>query len=551
MNNVSNTVNVLKDAYIDQEYYPTSEESLEIIKADLLKTINPSSDIISCSILDCGAADGAALTYLTEGSKYGIEIAEPLVNKMPENIFLVGSNFLEQTLIDLKVDVIFSNPPFSQQSQWAEKIINEANASLIYLILPRRWKTNKGIQSALKNRKSEAKVIGHFDFKDGIRETNHSVPVDIIRISLMYESNSYFFKFNSPQIDPFTLWFDNNFSISQSMCEKKISKEELAKKEQDKVKKQGLIDSRGIVDTLVTFYNADIDLLMKNYTALGDLDPSLMKEIGVKVDSIREGFKLKIKGLKYKYWKELFSKLSTITNKLTHDSRQIILDKLLDNTSIDFTHSNIHAIAIWTIKNANEYFNYQLIQMYDRMSEKDNIINYKSNHKVFAKDIWKYNNRAYNLSDITNYKLDYRIILTNAGGLDFESKNGLNNSADRILNDLCVIASNLKFDTNKTKKAKDFVWESGTKNLFTFYSYETNKEEPLFECKAFKNSNLHIKFSREFMIAINVEVGRLKKWIHKRNAASEMDYETTDVDKFFDCNVQLTNNSLFLLSNAA
>jgi len=44
------------------------------------------------------------------------------------------------------------------------------------------------------------------------------------------------------------------------------------------------------------------------------------------------------------------------------------------------------------------------------------------------------------------------------------------------------------------------------------------------EVRAYMNGNLHIKFNQAFMLALNVEIGRLQGWIHNaQHAAEEMD----------------------------
>lgn len=44
---------------------------------------------------------------------------------------------------------------------------------------------------------------------------------------------------------------------------------------------------------------------------------------------------------------------------------------------------------------------------------------------------------------------------------------------------------------------------------------------PLVEVKAFKNGNMHLRFAPDFMLALNVEAGRLLGWI--RNPAQACD----------------------------
>jgi hypothetical protein len=62
---------------------------------------------------------------------------------------------------------------------------------------------------------------------------------------------------------------------------------------------------------------------------------------------------------------------------------------------------------------------------------------------------------------------------------------------------------------------------SGQKEEFTYRDPIKGESKLLMEVRAFKNGNLHIKFSPDFMLALNVEMGRLKGWIHSAAQAAE------------------------------
>jgi len=57
--------------------------------------------------------------------------------------------------------------------------------------------------------------------------------------------------------------------------------------------------------------------LIENYQAIGDLDSSLLKELGVSVSGLRGGLQQKITGLKSKYWSEFFNNYERIISRLT------------------------------------------------------------------------------------------------------------------------------------------------------------------------------------------------------------------------------------------
>ena len=102
MTNTRKMVDTLKESDQDFEWYPTTDEMLECVKKDLIFEDKDNYQ----SILDCGAGDGLALKRLTKGTKYAIEKAEPLLQSLDKSIFVVGTEFDEQTLMDKKVDIV-------------------------------------------------------------------------------------------------------------------------------------------------------------------------------------------------------------------------------------------------------------------------------------------------------------------------------------------------------------------------------------------------------------------------------------------------------------
>lgn len=54
------------------------------------------------------------------------------------------------------------------------------------------------------------------------------------------------------------------------------------------------------------------------------------------------------------------------------------------------------------------------------------------------------------------------------------------------------------------------------------------------EIRAFLNGNLHIKFNQQFMLALNVEVGRLLGWSHTaQEAAHDLNEEVNEIMGYF------------------
>src|SRR5690554_1966408 len=77
----------LKASSQDYEWYPTTPEIIACVKEDLHKLFSPpGQSSVAASVLDCGAGDGRVLNALTEGSKYAIEKAVPLLNSLDKSI---------------------------------------------------------------------------------------------------------------------------------------------------------------------------------------------------------------------------------------------------------------------------------------------------------------------------------------------------------------------------------------------------------------------------------------------------------------------------------
>ena len=531
----------LKTNNMDFEWFPTTAEIIETIKKDYDENYYEDYP----SVLDCGAGDGRVLKALTKGDKYAIEKSKPLLNALDKDIFVVGTTFEHQTLIDKSVSIIFSNPPYSEYEMWATKIIKEANAQVIYLVIPSRWKDSLLIQEAVELREGKTEVIGSFDFLNAERQAR--AHVDIIRVAITYNGHRH----HSLRTDPFRVWFESFFKID-------IAKEEPSKYDLDQRAKahvndrlsNELIKGNNIVSALEELYRRDLDKLINTYQSLSDVDSDILRELDVNLESVRGALKQKIEGLKDRYWQELFDNLNTVTDKLTASSRKQLLDTLTAHTHVDFTSSNSHAVICWVIKNANDFYSTQLIRIVERMTEKANVINYVSNQRTFGRDEWRYNKHPDNLE---RYKLDYRIVLERIGGIStssytFECVNGLTPNAAGFIDDLCTIATNLGYNTYNLERARSYSWESNQQKEFQFRDIHTSELKTLFKVRAFKNGNLHIFFNPKFIMRLSVEFGRLKGWLKSaQEAASEMDISEEDARAGFGSNIQLTNQNVLAL----
>lgn len=444
-------VDLVKSENQDFEWYPTTDEILDTIKAHM------DAIFYSPSVLDCGAGDGRSLMSLTQGRRYAIEKSRPLLEAMDHSIYVVGTEFHEQTLIDKKVDVVFCNPPYSEYSQWMIKIIREANARRLYFVAPKRWSGHQVVQDAIELRSAEVKVLGEFDFISAERQARATV--EIVCINLGFNSFSH----RGCMVDPFHVWFSDNFKLDVN--QEKSSHYDFDRQLKNKVQSglQGeLVEGGDLITALDRLYRRDLEKLIGTYKSLQEVDVGILRELDVNMDGVERALRQKIEGLKDVYWHELFNNLGKITDRLTQGTRRKMLDTLTENTHVDFTVSNAYAVIMWVLKNANVYLDDQLVSLVKRMTGKANIRLYKSNKLTFGDDAWRYGSTP---EDLARYALDYRIVLHRIGGIDASSwdrerYHGLAERAYHFINDILTVANNIGFDTSSMQRAGTYQWES-------------------------------------------------------------------------------------------
>jgi len=545
MSNVSQMVLDIKEANEDFEWYPTTPKILKIIKNDMNKQYHSFTDF---SILDVGAGDGRALNALAcndsdddfkkgKVKKFAIEKCQQLINIMPDDVFICGTDFYEQTLMDKPVDILFCNPPYKTFEEWIATIIRDSCATYLYFVIPTRWKRSKRIQEALDDRGFKLEVIGTDDFYNADRVA--LCEVDIIKCHSATRG------YNDGVSEAFKLWFDGEFDININKPTPGIEAKELLKTSPEERIKTAMVEQKDIVSMLVSFYTNDMENIFKTYRGLEQVDADILGMLDVDLDKIRNALALKVKGLKTIYWQEAMNTVTKITDRFTSTIRRSVLEKIISNSSVDFTISNIHAVLTWLIKNVNKYADEQVTTTMERMIEKANVVAYKSNQRTFRDAQWRYNDIPFGLS---HYKLELRIVLEGRGFSKI-SHGKLDDSTADFYNDLCAIAISVGFDTMGQPRSKDFEWEYGKPRLFTFKNHTSGKVETLFEAKRFKNGNMHIKFNKRFICALNVAFGRINGWVQSaQQAAEEMDISLDDASTFFNQQLKLTAKPQDMLS---
>ena len=421
--------------------------------------------------------DGERLANRIYFEKYmAIEKSQTLIDNMPNNVFVVGTDFNENTLIDKNADYVFCNPPYSEFSQWSERIIKESNAKVIYLVIPKRWGNHGNIAYAIKQRRAAVSIVGDFDFLDA-EDRKARAKVSLVKIDLRGKEVKtrlgHRVKSEECKIDPFTLWFNETFPIDAKKTEESeyTINQNKANEHKEKIK-NALVNGSDLVSSLVELYNKEVEKLNTNYLKVSELDADLLKELNVDVKNLLNGFREKIKGLKNLYWQEIFNNLDSITTRLTSRTRKSLLSTLMSNTNIDFTTSNVRSVVIWVIKNSSKYFNSQMLEVYDDFTTGDGIKLYKSNAN-FMNDTWRYCRSE--KSKLGKYALDYRIV---CHGYRSEyswdrDKNILSDAQNQYIKDIVIIAKNLGFIIDGIDYERLYLKE---KHLTTF---KPQRDKPL------------------------------------------------------------------------
>jgi hypothetical protein len=514
------TVAALKQAGEDAEFYPSSDEIILKVVSDMcvvLDEFHYSRNEMK-SVMDIGAGDGRVLKAIQKGMKernphspliecYAIEKAMFHLSNMPKDITVVGTDFEQQALADKPVGSIFCNPPYSQFVDWTLKILREGSTRWVYLVIPRRWRDNIDIKRAIDARLGEVTSLGEFDFLDADRKAN--AYVELIRVEFSHKHDDAFDRV-----------------IEDMMPELDIFDVELDEEAASSINHEVFQASSNLVEVLVDSYDRDLMSMLQNYKSALSINVRILKELGVCKAGMLKAIRQKISGLKHEYWKTLFDEMGTIKTRLATKQRKAFLQSLRDKVMIDFTANNVYSMLIWVSKWANDFFDEQLIELFRTLSTDSHVEKYKSNQRIWEQVGWRYNKKS-NFSgegnnQATHYKLEYRMVLSHGGistsqwAHDRDKSRGLSDSAFDLLNDVVTVANNLGFPCSD--HPRNYEWKSNKKNVL-----KLNDGKPLVAVRAFQNGNMHLHFDQKFMLAINVEAGRLLKWIRNpAEAVTEM-----------------------------
>lgn len=319
------------------------------------------------------------------------------------------------------------------------------------------------------------------------------------------------------------------------------------KEENEKIRGE-LATGKNKIEILCDGYAAAQQQLFEHFKAITGMDADILDTIGIQKDKVKEALKIKIEGLKNIYWNAAFDCLDEITSRLTSTSRGDMLNRFMALRTVDFTASNVYALVIWVIKNSNKYYNSQMVEFFKALSSPENVKNYASNKRVFERNEWGYCNKKHD-----HYTLDYRIVCTKyalpGNENDYSYDSCVARKMSHKVSDICTVANNLGFRVADIELPNAY----GEKG-YAYMSDGTAKLKVLFEFKLYMNGNVHIKFNKEFIKALNVEVARELGWIHSReDIAREFTPEMAEgAEKYFDRTLRIDLASApLMLGNAA
>lgn len=532
MNTFPATLKKVQEANEDFEWYPTTNSILNKLSNHIeARKLNSWSKFDS--ILDIGAGNGKVLNYLKEkgffNEYFAIEKSQVLLSNLDDFVNILGVDFLKCSLLDKDVTNIFCNPPYKQYEEWACKILEESPEGVnIYLVIPERWKNSRQISDLIKSRDIKEEIIDSFSFEDS-EDRIARAKVDLIYFKI---------KNNGTRKSAFCQFFDKTFQYPEPKKEEKL---------EEKIENTQLTTGKNLIETLCFIYEERMVQLQENYKAVCSLDPNLLKEFEITKQGLMSSLEMKLKTLKKEYWKRLFDGTGQITERLTSKSRKEFVNKINSHTGLDFNAENAYAIIIWAIKNANSYFDKQLVDVYEQLVYAANVENYVSNKRVFNEREFRYDYYNEKPSAATHFKLKigHRIVAENSGGLyksSWSYENGLTERAADLICDLLTVANNMGF-TPISKGPLPRAWDdNGAREYFCKYKGETVS---LFTVRCFYNSNMHFQFFPEFIHALNIQHGRIKGWVNRGNAAQELGLKKEDIEQFFD-GFSLTREKLML-----
>jgi hypothetical protein len=256
-------------------------------------------------------------------------------------------------------------------------------------------------------------------------------------------------------------------------------------------------------EDLVENYEYDMASLLEAFKALGKLPFRVIEALGMNRKSILETIKENIKTLKHRYWRLAFDRISAINSRLTHDTRNKMLNQMEEFNTLDFNEDNLYSIIVWVVKHFNEYTSEQILSVFDKLTRADYVRAYKSNVH-WIKDDWRYEDKP----KPEKYKLDYRLVTHCYKSYRYD---------ECVVDDFIVVCRSLGYYIRENTFLNN-------ERLGVEQQFFTVEGVLAFTARLYKNHNAHLKVNQDLMMKFNIEVAKLRKWINNhRDIADEFD----------------------------
>jgi len=512
----------------DFEWYPTTQEILAVLVRNVAMEAENRGYIRrdSTAFLDIGAGNGKVLDAVRGIERiealHAIEKSQTHLQALAKDVFILGVDFWHTSLIDKTLGFIFSNPPYSEFEEWTAKILREApGGSVLYLVIPERWERSALIGHEVKARKLTPQILGRFDFEDAEDRTARA-KVHLLKIAVPAGER---WVEDHPN-DPFVRFFNETFRFPEAERERPFA---------EKIEETKVVHRLNFIESLCLLYDLRMAELQENYQAVCSLNADILKEFEISRPGLIKSLRMKLATAKKEYWQRLFDGMQEIQSRLTAKSRNQLCALMQSRTGIEFNRDNAYAVVMWVIKNANGYFDQQLIETFESMVDAANVENYVSNQRVFQWNRFRYDTAHDERSTHFRLKVGHRMVLHSVGGLEMGYSNetrGLSRTAADFLCDLIVVARNLGFDVID-QGPREHEWKDSEPRVIRFRA-ESGKVESLYRVRAFHNRNLHLQCHPSFIHALNVQHGKLSGWLRNdAEAATELEIPREVAAKHF------------------
>jgi len=553
--NASVVVSDLKEFNEDFEWYPSTDAIIDAVISDYLDAGCHSGNhhwrrSSSLSVLDIGAGDGRVLARFRErfgdgAQLFAIEKSTAHVSRLVQSdVIVVGNDFFSDSLLGKDYDVIFCNPPFSELGDWLAKIIRECSAPCVYVVAPLRWRNDEKVKEAIRFRgfksffetegedceynrfsiPSRVVSLGMFDFSCGNRPAK--VSAELVRLDLEGEEDALFERF-----------FNEEF---YDLCEK-FNEPESEDATPNVGEMKSVVKGNNLIERLVESYNIEYSKIVDAFHAIAKIETWILKECCITPKMLCETLRTKLFRLKERYWMSIFENLDSLTSRLTSSTRRKMLSRIAAAKDIAFTASNVYNIVIWALNNANRYYDSQLIDVYEMLAGSINRYGYVSNKRTWVNQEWRYCKDGKGARN----KLDYRFVSSFYSTYSATPwRVTLADDVEDFLNDLITVVNNLGFMSTMRIGENGILPKPGeeVEVLATW----RGQRDVAFAFRVFKNGNVHFRFHKEVIFALNSEYGRLKGWL---NSPEEAANELGDVlaAEYFGVNFQAGVNTVLML----